>query len=327
MPHSRRYFKSKQPYMISFRTREGLPLVCTEYMKLILGGVVARTQRDYKFTLCHEVWMNNHPHLFGVCDDPHRLTEFYAEVQKKTTDSIKALLGLHSLRLWEGRAVVAQVLDVESAIEQIAYLYANPARANLVATIEEYPGRNSFQRCAYAPPTLDATVETTELWVPPSKIMLLPSVSMHSHKDHEFTDKLRAIGVPQKLLHQPNAWMQCFGITRSAQIAEVQRLIIERVRANEKQHAERRIVDKKPLLGARALRVQAITVSHTPPSTERRVYVITSDNQRRISFIQTFKALCNHCRELFQRALQGLHCEWPPGIFRPPLRHVASLLT
>jgi hypothetical protein len=37
----------------------------------------------------------------------------YCEVQKKITEAIKRLLGLHHLRIWEGRVTVIEIRDLK----------------------------------------------------------------------------------------------------------------------------------------------------------------------------------------------------------------------
>ena len=60
-------------------------------------GILGRTQRDSKVELSHFVDMNNHSHTLAVSNHCEKLSKFYMELQKKTTDAVKALLGLKSL--------------------------------------------------------------------------------------------------------------------------------------------------------------------------------------------------------------------------------------
>ena len=324
MPHSRRFIESKQPYAITFRVKEGLPFVATYYMNLLLGGIMARAQRDNKITICHDLWMANHIHLFGVSKDPYALTAFYAEVEKKITDCIKKLLGLEHLNLWQERPVVALVADLDAAIDQIVYLYANPARANLIATISEYPGLNSYKSFISTASSIHAVSESVEHWVRTCDIPRLPERSMRKQKDALFAAKLKKVAIPHSLVRTPNAWMECFGIEADTAVAEVNQRILSKLEEREAEHAESRSLAKKSVLGERALRVQPIMLAHKPAKCERRVYVIASDREVRRSFIESFQELCVFCRECFLAAMRGLHVDWPPGVFRPALRHVAS---
>jgi hypothetical protein len=332
MGHTARYFESHALYAITFRTIEGLPFVTTMYMKLLLRGIIARAQRDYKVTLCHFIWMGNHAHMLAIFLDSEQAANFYAEVQKKVTESLKALLKRSRLRLWEGRPVAARVIDIPSAIEQVAYLYANPARANLVDSIDYYPGCSSWDAfqgsIASGSIAVDAKVETQEMWVPYSKIPPLPAASLKKQADIDFTETLFRKGLPHALELYPNAWMACFGVTAAEQIARVNQAVLDRIAKNEHEHREKRTEAGKGVLGEKLLRVQPIMRPHVPQDkvNRRRVFVICSDNALRIGFIKKVKALCRLARECYRDALKGIHRSWPPGMFKPPLRTLASAL-
>ena len=125
MPRTPRYFQQDKLYELVPRAREGLPLPPTDTTNELLKGILGRVQRDSKITLCNFVWMNNHPHIHGIPNKPHNFHAFYGELQKKTTDSVKALLGRDSLRLWEDRTSVMMIENLEDAIDRIEYIFAN----------------------------------------------------------------------------------------------------------------------------------------------------------------------------------------------------------
>jgi hypothetical protein len=332
MGFSARYFESQKLYAITCRTIKGLPFVATVYMKLLIRGIMARVQRDQKVTLCHFVWMGNHAHMLAIFHDPEQAANFYGEVQKKLTESLKALLGLNHLRLWEGRPVVARVGDLPGAIRQVAYLYANPARANLVDTISHYPGCSSWEAfqetLTSGTNNLDTKVETSEIWVPYSKIPLLPGTALKKHADIDFAALLTENGQPHALELYPNEWMRCFGVKSAEKVAYLNQAVLVQLAKNEQEHRNTRSDNNKGVLGERALRVQPITRQHTPKKspTRRRVFVICSDNELRIQLIKKVKALCKLARQYYHDARQGILRGWPPGMFRPPLRPLASAL-
>ena len=104
MSRRRRMIKSKSCYELCFRAREGLPLVAYKVIRLIIGSAIARTQRDEKVILCHDIWNGSHPHIIVVTRDSEQCTKFYGEVQKRITDSLKRLLDLDYLDLWGCRS-------------------------------------------------------------------------------------------------------------------------------------------------------------------------------------------------------------------------------
>jgi REP element-mobilizing transposase RayT len=130
MPRPRRQIISGEPYELCFRTKRGLPFVCTAYMNLIIRSALARAQRDNKVTLCHIVAMANHFHIILVAKDAFECTKFYCEVKKQITESLKSLLGLDSLNLWKGNGTsVVKFFSESSLIERIAYIWLTPSTA------------------------------------------------------------------------------------------------------------------------------------------------------------------------------------------------------
>jgi hypothetical protein len=59
---------------------------------------------------------------------------------------LKRLLGKKHLTLWQKNGTGAFLIpDLETVKERIAYFYNNPTKANLVDTIEQYPGLNTWE--------------------------------------------------------------------------------------------------------------------------------------------------------------------------------------
>jgi hypothetical protein len=69
------------------------------------------------------------------------------------------------LDLWEGTATLAEIADLDAAIERISYLYANPAQDNLEDSIEKFPGYSSWQEYQQAPSVLDAQSSEDFPWL------------------------------------------------------------------------------------------------------------------------------------------------------------------
>ena len=271
--------------------------------------------------------MGNHPHLLVVTSSPDQLKDFYAELQKKITDSIKALLGVRKLRLWEGRPVVARVATLDDTIEQIVYLYANPCRANLVQSIDDYPGFSSYQifkSCHAA--GVSASQEIRSRWLRVDDIPTLPHRVMKFMDDRLFTAQLQEQGVKQSYHVEPNAWMKAFGVEKDDEVQRINETILTSLKRREAEHARERAALGKSILGAKALRHQPIMRAHTPKPGQRKIFIICGDKERRIAFIQSFKQLCKDCYQCYLDTLAGLRVKWPAGVFRPPMGVYASAI-
>lgn len=306
------------------RTKSGLPFPVLNLMNLLLKSAIARTQRDHKVTLCHHLWMGNHPHMILLPDDASQCTKFYMEVKKKLTESVKRLTGLEHLTLWEeGGSMVAEILDPEKVKSRIAYLYSNPSRADLVSSIDEYPGLSTWKQFQEG---CDSHCEEVK-WIRMPYIRKLPTLKVNRELDRMYTEELlQKARKTHDLVVKPNAWMECFGI--EDQKDEINRNILERIRSNEKEYEEKRLREKRSPRGAYRLRQAGLSWEHAPKERRRKIFVLSSVTELRVRYIENLKKLSEKCRELYEMVLSGGSVrEWPPGMFRPPLPPMASCLS
>lgn len=273
--------------------------------------------------------MGNHLHLLLVALDAQACADFYKEIQKKLTDSLKCLLGLHKLRLWEGDPVVAEILDIEAAIKKKAYVYANPARANLVSSISLYPGSSSWEAFNSASSTIEAEVSRLIPWIRQPAIPKAPRRSLSEKQDAFLYEKLIASAGKKRhdLALKPNAWMKTFGIKNEKDINEINDRIRARVNAYEEEAAKKRLDEGKPLIGIEALKRQPILMPHTPKERIRRVFVISSIPELRKAYIVMHNEVSAVCAALYKLWKHGaVALRWPPGVFIPSPGVMASAL-
>lgn len=329
MPRARRYIESGGVYEVCFRASDTLPLPCLFVINLIINSAIARAQRDVKVTLCHMLWMINHAHLLLVAKDATQCSLFYSEVQKKITESLKKLLGVKKLKLWSGRALVIRINDLEAAKDKIAYYYANPARANLVDTIDKYPGVNSWQAFNDNLENLEAKSTTYHKWIRQKTIPKLPSRTLTENQDKHFYRMLLSSNEEShELTLEPNAWMKSFGVKHSEDVKIINQDILKITQQKEQKARDDRSLEGKRLWGPSALARQRIMSPHTPKESVRRIYIICSNNLERIRYIQRFKQFCLACKECYLAWKAGqTDVIWPPGAFIPPIPSLANSLT
>ncbi|MEN9846482.1 MAG: hypothetical protein RIS36_1629 [Pseudomonadota bacterium] len=291
----------------------------TETSNEIKLGILGRTQRDNKVELCHFVDMNNHSHTFALSNKCEKLSKFYMELQKKTTDAVKALLGLPSLSLWEDRPTAAEVATLDDAIKRIVYIYCNPSNASLSDSIEQYPGINSWSAFLQCDPTVDAEVAINARWYPVSEIPQLPTRSLSPKQDsrlrQQLIDSKKASHHP--VVVKPFKWLEAFGIIEPARIEEIRQKIISQVREKERENAESRLAAGRRSVPRAVLLRQPYMKPHTPKKKERKIYLICGDKELRLKLLQGFRAIFARCRECYQRAKEGIRVDWPPGTFTP----------
>jgi len=311
-------------YEIVPRSREGLPLPPTNTTKQLLTGILARTQRDEKVTLCNFVEMNSHTHQHVIPDDPYKKIKFYMEYQKKVTDTVRKLTKLHRLQLWEDRPSVFFMAQLEDAIQRIVYLFLNPAKAGLVATIDDYPGLTTWNAFKTCEPSVDAEVAVQAFWTPVSVLEALPdSNRLSPANDQAMAKRLRETDGTMEctLKIKPLAWLRGYGVTEPEQIEGIRQRIIQAVYAEESALAKERVEKGLPILGAERLKQGTYLRAHTPKKKERRIFVICGNDSVRPQIIAAHKDIADRHRQCYQKFKDGLPHEWPAGTFipwRPP---------
>ena len=282
-------------------------------------GILGRTQRDSKVELSHFVDMNNHSHTLVVSNRCWKLSKFYMELKKKTTDAVKALLGLSSLSLWEDRPTVAEVATLDDAIKRIVYIYCNPSKASLCDSIEEYPGINSWSAFLQCEPSVDAEVVINARWYPVSEIPELPARSLSPKQDARLQQELatseKAISHP--IIFKPFKWLEVFGIIETDRIERIRQKIITQVRETEQANAQARLAAGKRSVPRSVQVREPYMKSHTPKKKERKIYLICGDRELRLELLERFRQIFARCRECYRKAKEGLWVEWPPGTFIP----------
>lgn len=282
-------------------------------------GIIGRAQRDDKVDLCHFVDMNNHSHNLTVSHTGKALAKFYMELQKKTTDAVKALVGLPHLSLWEDRPTVARVVDLEAVTNRIVYIYCNPSNAALCDSIEEYPGINSWSAFLSCEPSVDAEVTIEARWYPVSEIPLLPARSLTPLQDRALHQGLLKSEKAQShsIVLKPFKWLEQFGITDPLRIENIRKQIITRVRETERANAAARATANTRSVPRSVQLREPYMKRHEPKKKERKIYIICSDKEQRIQTIQEHKEIFARCKECYEKAKEGLRVDWPPGTFIP----------
>ena len=320
MPRTKRVIFENTAYEIIPRAREGLPLPPTRLTNQLLTGILARTQRDDKVTLCNFVNMNNHDHQHVVPKESDMMVKFYMEYQKKVTDSVRKLTRNARLNLWEGRPAVVMMQGVEDVVRRLVYIFLNPAKAGLVKSIDEYPGLsswNAFKSCAAS---VDAEVIIKARWTPASKLKPLPLNNRLSPKaDDEMVNYVKSHedSIEYDLVVKPFAWLKSYGITAPQEIESIRQRVIREVYEAEAAIAKERREKSEGVIGAEKLRRQEYLKSHTPKKKERKVYVFCCDDVVRPQVIKAIKRIDTECDACYKDLKSGLPHEWPPGTFIP----------
>ena len=319
MTRSRRKFDPGCVYELCFRVRLDLPFVPTLFIKYLLKSIIARTQREFRVELCHMVWMGNHPHIIVVCWDANELKNFYMEIQKKCTEVIKRLIGAPELTLWSGSVYVSKLADLGKCINRIAYLYANPAEANLVDKIEHYPGLNTYRNFQNGFSNPRYQYKETMKWTRYSKVPVLPSAQLSQFQQISFVNALKKMADDEHdYVITPNAWLKAFNIMDPEEVREYNQAVLNRIREYEKAAHDRRQEEGRTVLRPSELINMKIMTPHIPKKKDRKVHIQAIDEELRKEEVLAYKKFCEKCAECYLQAKAGQKdVDWPLNAFIP----------
>ncbi len=305
---------SRRMYDLCFRAIQGLPLPQRILTCFLIESIMARLMRAQDICVCSYVWMSNHPHIQIFSLDIMSLTHFHEGLKKRLTDFLKRLLGLEHLRLWDQRTMLAEVLDLDSAIECIAYAYLNPVRAKLVKSIDQYTGCNTWKEFLSAPADVNAFIEKEVEWIQATDLSALstPNPSLAEEQKIIADIKRRAAGRKHVLRIYPFKWLEAFQIKSAEMIEQVRQRILALVREGERECAANQIHKWK-------LEGFIVTNAYIPPKPERKIFMYGKTVEIRCRFLRRFNQFIEKCRACYELMKQGVKkIDWPPECFIPP---------
>ena len=292
MARTRRRIRSHRLYEVCFRAYEGLPFVTTAYMRLIIESVMARAQKVHPVTLSHDLWMPNHPHMFLVAKDSLQFILFIGYLKEYLTKSLKSLLGERRLSLFRDRTQISEICDLDAAVNRLIYIFTNPAAANLEATIERYPGLNSWDSLVNTKPDLDVRHVKFCPWVREPMIEPPPKWSLTERQDKFLAEKLRSKTREMHALERaPLAWIECFAPDADSEfIGDCVKRVINGVKAEEQRLSEQRMKEGRRVLGRNRLKTQSLRKQYIPKKfSKANPFIICSDNAQRVAEIAGYK--------------------------------------
>ena len=281
MPRTPRVFITGKVYEICFRTEEGLPLVCTPYMEVILRGILAQAFSSYEITCLSLIVMGNHVHMHVLVHNPEHVDDMVCYIKRESSHAINNLLGRRRHTVWQESYDAAPILDVNKMIERLGYVFLNPARAELEVSIEAYPGLNSWKSL-----TESKTVFKGRR-IPREVIQAIPESPMSFSEQRAFADALLEEALPEQEIEiDPLSFLDAFPEGKNLSREKVRQMIISRVKDEEARLARER---EKPVLGAHALRLASIRATHAPTKFGKKMWCLGSTREIRMPFINWLK--------------------------------------
>lgn len=295
---------------ITFRTEEGLPLVSTPYMRLILESYLARAQTKYPVKIVSLMFMANHLHAIIVVEDPEDVSDFVAYFKRETAFAVNKLLGRNKHTVWCEGYDSPIVLDAEKVVQRLVYAYTNPQTARLVNAIEDYTNVSTWKEFLSG--------ESSRRFIPTFPRYAVPTLSL----DHSTPDDVRVLNQileeafgKAELLIEPFAWLECFADTAGRDPLEIVPEVVKRVRSEEQCLKVRK---GEIVLGAEALLHQDIRKPYLPKKRGKRMLCLSTTKEPRIAFISWFFEESRiAARAIRQWRENNIPLRLPPGFFAP----------
>ncbi len=322
MPRPRRQFKYNGVYFVSNRTSYGLPFVANLYLNLLLFGVLARAMwRCPGVVVCAWLFMGNHYHgVFALKADPDQAANFMHYVDGEIGKIVKKLRGTIHENVWAKRYDSTPILTADDVLEKIAYIYLNPVRANLVDSIEDYPGAHTWHEFN------DGSLRKFK-YVGSSKVEKLPNGAFKRKLVRAFVDRvheLQELALPLIVNHC--GWTDCFEESKGWSKQQVLESVQKRVLRGEAEAAKLRKRKKISVIGGQALAGQNFHLQYRPVKFEPKALCICSCKETRKAFLEEYAEFCELCHLAWICWKLGDYRDlFPPGAFKPPAPPNASL--
>jgi REP element-mobilizing transposase RayT len=322
MGNQRRMFLHKRVYFVTNRVARGLPFVPNKAMNYLLYGTITRAWHLFpSITVCGFVFMGNHYHMLLVTDgDPQDVSSFMHFVNGELGKAVNRLLGRRNSNVWASRYTPAILLDPPAVMEKMAYLYANPVLANLVATAESWFGCGTFRRALE-----DFRIEGK--FVKPSDLYALARADFTKSAVTELLSYFEKLpGIKLELPIRPLAWLECFP-NYDLEPDKVRANVLRRIREIESEEENKRRKENRSLPDKKMLSLQNPHKHYSPKKYSRKVVCISTINELRMDFIELYQDFCSRCKDAYQKWKNADYSfPMPAGAFLPPQRPKADIV-
>lgn len=306
----------------TFTVEEGLLLLSNPLCQAIIQSCLAAAQKLYPVRICHILVEATHVHLIFVVYNPDDVPAFLRHFKTETAHMLNRLLGRKKRTVWGKGYDSPKVLTVTRAIAAIAYLYANPAKDNLIRSIDEYPGFSSWE--------MFRSEQPTRYW----KRLRRPqfrTLTRDSHNLRGYTKEANRLVAESTEIEtftlEPNAWLEAFGFTEPEEQKQINKRLLERIRTLEARAERIRKQQNKSVLGRERLLRQEIDLSYRPSRKGRKMWCLSDRRSIRIEFIQTFKKLRREARRVLALWRTGdISVKYPPGLYPPSMPKLANVI-
>jgi REP element-mobilizing transposase RayT len=307
---------------VSFTVEEGLLLLCNPLCMAIIRSCLAAAQKLYPVKISHLLVEATHIHMIIVVYNPEDVPAFLRHFKTDSAHMINSLLGRKKRTLWCEGYDSPTVLTLVKAMIVLAYIYSNPAKDNLVASIDQYPGFSSWHMFRSG----QFTSEWKRLRRPQFRALTKDSHNLRGYTK-EAERLLAESSESETFTLEPNAWLEAFGCTDPVEQQKINNRVIERIRTLEKRAARIRELEGKTVIGRERLMTQRFDLTYRPSRKGRRMWCLAERRSIRIRYIRMFKRLKQKARKVLALWRQGdMTKRYPPGLYPPSFPKLANAL-
>ena len=309
---------AKYVCLVTNRLCCGLPFVCKPYMDAIIKGAMAMAYAKYPAQVCHYLWMGNHFHML-LAGRVKFISGFIGCFEGEIAKCVKRMTLLYQTKVWAGEFKEQWLCTAQDTFRKIGYIYANPARADMVDKIDDYPGVSSWKMF------IDKDYSFKATYIAPSTVSKVGYCLGEKASTQLCDEYLKNNDEVYEFKINPHAWKKAFPETKHMSNDELDKKVIEFVRGHEDEARNRR---KKPVMGAEKLKRQCMHREYIPESWSPTPFLICHDVALRCKCIKSYKRFCKKCKKAWQRWKLGfVKARYPKGAYRPymPLVHRVNL--
>ena len=317
-----KYHPSGSVLFVTFAVEEGLLLLSNPLCLAIIRSCLAAAQKLYPVRICHLLVEATHVHLIVVVRNPDDVPAFLGHFKTESAHALKTILGRRKRTVWCAGYDSPTVLTMTKTISVLGYIYSNPAKDNLVSTVDEYPGFSTWK--------MFLTGRFTKLWKRlrrPQYRALTPDSHNLSGYTREAERLLSESDEIEPFTLEPNAWLEAFGVTDRAEQERINARVIQLVRYLEVRAERKRQRQHKRVIGRERLMRQELDVTYRPDRKGRRMWCLSDQRASRIEYIRFLKKLKQEARRVLALWRMGdTSAKYPPGLYPPSMPKLANVI-
>lgn len=317
---NRRCFIAGRAYLITSRTREGLPFVPVEFMNMLLCSALARAQRLYPVQLIAFTMEANHFHLIIRVVDPEVASAFVGYFKGETAHHLNKLLDRHGTAVWDERFDSPIILDYPQLLEKFAYVSLNPVKDGLVSSMQDYPGLCSYKHLR------EGINEVPVKLIPKSAVRPLKDPTQPFRENADLVTFFSSDEFKTGTLRfEPECLVEVFGEFEHLNPLEIRQFLLTLLESAELAYRKNR-AGTSPT-GVYRLTRGSILKSHKPLRTGAKMLCLSTCRELRKQYITQFREICRQCRAVYEQWKLGYTDEpFPPGMFAPRFPRQANLI-